>query len=79
VTQLPGGGVHILFVTWRGKGSNLEGLLFTSRRVFYDIGSGPTANIIAPSVPPAGLSAVVDVSVESEVRPNWYRVSYRMD
>jgi hypothetical protein len=79
VTRQPGGGTWILFVCWRGKGSNLEGYLFTSPSQFFDIGSGPTARIVVPTVPPAGLSKIEEVQVEEPARPGWYRVSCSMD
>lgn len=79
VTRQPDGGTWILFVNWRGKGSNLEGYLFTSPNYFFDVGSGPTARIVVPAVPPAGPSKIEEVQVEEQVRPGWYRVSYSGD
>jgi hypothetical protein len=79
VTRKPDGCVQILFTIWQGKGSNFEGYLFDRPGTFYDWESGPTVAIVGPHIFPAVSAVTLEADVESEVRPGWYRVAYRMD
>lgn len=63
----------VVFKTWRGKGHNMEGLLFASRplrptdmRLDY---YGNSSIVIGP----------VPLVIDEEVDQNWYKVSYRLD
>lgn len=71
------GSLFVLFPTWYGRGSDLEGLLYCSRPLApsdsYSIDWGP-----------GGIHQHMDVggcnmlSIDA-LKPNWYKVSRRLD
>jgi hypothetical protein len=63
----------VVFNTWRGKGSNMEGYLYAAKPL-------STAEI---SKDYYGHSVVVigpmELVLEKQLEPSWYRVSYKLD
>jgi hypothetical protein len=85
VTRMPDGLTFVLFPSWRGKGSNLRGHLYTSAYCCFEAqspaeeGGLPTVELIGPAVPPAGTAAKIEVSVERRLDRHWLRVSRSKD
>jgi hypothetical protein len=94
VTRKQKGLLLILFPTWRGKGSNVAGYLFSSRSLqpsdlhkdFYDLKYDAIDLAYLPFQDhrwPPGLSSsanqLVEVILERKVAPHWYYVSHRLD
>jgi hypothetical protein len=90
VTRKNGGLVLILFPTWRGKGSNLEGYLFCSRRlkaadIQKDSYTQKAAVLrvkvpqpITPSITPSPVGEA-EVRLERKINGQWYEVAYGLD
>jgi hypothetical protein len=89
VTRKEDGLFLALFPTWRGKGSNLRGYLFSNRPLTdndtiegrYKEGSS-RLEVMVPTVPAmntARVSKLEYVSLVRKVKPGWYYVSYDMD
>ena len=89
VTRLADGTHLELLVVWRGKGSNLRGYLHCGRPlttrdlIRLAAPSGPASvTVVGPRVPSPGspaLSEPLQVDLEQQVAPSWYRVSYTLD
>ncbi len=79
VTTKNDGTKLILFRTWRGKGSNLKGYLYTNRNGLK-VGSTIEILTFAPLGPEGGIPiGTSDVHVDSSVTKTCYRVSYFLD
>jgi hypothetical protein len=65
--------ILVVFKTWRGKGRNMEGLLYASPTLPKQLLNRDT---YGHSVVLVGGAELV---VEKEMERNWYKVSYRLD
>jgi hypothetical protein len=63
----------VIFKTWIGKGFNMEGFLYTSRRF---TNSEIRKDYYGNSVFAVGPS---EITLEKELDPNWYKVSRHLD
>ena len=79
VTLLPDGSKLVLFRTWQGKGSNLRGILHTNGPALT-VGSEIEVLTFQPTGLNGGLPiGRADVSIDSEIKKSWYRVSRSLD
>ena len=79
VTTQPGGSRLILFRTWRGKGSNLRGILYTDGPPLK-VGSQVEVLTFCPVEAAGGLLiGQADVSIDSAIAKTCYRVSFSLD
>ena len=79
VTTQPDGSKLVLFRTWQGKGSNLRGILNTNGPAL-SVGSEIEVLTFQPTGPNGGLPiGRADVSIDSEIKNSWYRVSRSFD
>jgi hypothetical protein len=63
----------VVFKTWNGKGSNMEGFLYSAQPLSEDeIGKDYYGNSVIPI-------AAIDIVLDHRINPTWYRVSYRLD
>jgi len=63
----------VVFKTWKGKGRNMEGLLYSSQMIAVPtVGKDYYGNLTV-SVGPIALV------LEKQIDSNWHRVSYRLD
>jgi len=68
-----GGQLLVVFKTWRGKGYNLEGFLYVGHSLGTDdINKDAYGKQIITLGP-------IDLTLEKQLNPNWYRVSYKLD
>lgn len=67
------GKLVVVFKTWRGKGFNVEGFLYTTE----PFGSTDiTSNSYGHSI---FIMNPIELTLEKKINSNWYRVSYRLD
>ena len=63
----------VVFKTWRGKGANMEGFLYSEKPLSEDeIGKDYYGSSVIPI-------AGIEIVLEHRITPNWYRVNYRLD
>ncbi|MFC1759461.1 hypothetical protein ACFL2H_11955 [Planctomycetota bacterium] len=78
-------GVAILFADWRGKGRNMRGELFISDTQKRNVGSIISVNSfdVSSTIGESGTRLptvrVVDLTIQAQLRPKWYRVEFSMD
>jgi hypothetical protein len=71
------GTTWVLFPTWRGKGRNIQGYLYRSTP---SIGPPPAQiTVIGPDIGAPTWSSSWQYTVESQLTPNWYRISFDLD
>ena len=63
----------VVFKTWQGKGFNMEGFLYAAKPLS---GAGVSKDYYGHSVVIIGPMELV---LERQLDPNWYRVSYKLD
>lgn len=80
ITQHPSGGTLFLFVTWRGKGSNLRGYLF-SRQWSQNPQTTPRhgLEVNGPTVSSAARPQTLAVELRDTGAPGWCEASRTMD
>jgi hypothetical protein len=76
-TRRPEWGAILLFVTWRGKGSNLRGYIYCDR--FKSASPPKSLELVGPVIPPTPEGELVDVAVGEAVGNGWYRTSRDVD
>jgi hypothetical protein len=88
VTRLKDGTHLVLFVTWRSKGRNLKGYLYSSRPLRRSDMSTPPRQgrpgwievvVPRPSFQGSQPSDCVEVQLDRQLTPSWHRVSYALD
>jgi len=71
------GTTWVLFRTWQGKGANLRGYLYRSTAASSPVPSSILVLVPIPQISPPTME--MDLPVDKQLAPYWYRVSFDLD